>query len=158
MTRTLKLFTALSLGALCLMGCNDSPSEPVTTVADPVGRWSVQFTELIDECDVIAPDDEGLGFISEETVTRIGETYTVEGDELVFGFIDGALRAPDSLVAQDAFTGDLFGTGLICSLTERLAYNDITETSANIVYEVVIDCEDGTRCDSLFRAYGERIE
>ncbi len=156
--RALKLLITLSIITSALLGCNDSPTEAMPTLADPTGRWQVQFTELIDECDVLEPEDEGLGFVSEETITRSGETYTVAGDELVFGFIDGTMRAPDSLVAEDSLTGDIFGVGFSCTVSERLAYKDITETSANIVYEVVITCEDGTRCDSLFRAYGERIQ
>jgi hypothetical protein len=154
--RALKLLIILGVVTSALLGCNDSPTEATPSLADPTGRWLVQFTELIDECDVLEPEDEGLGFVSEETVTQSGDVYTVEGDELIFGFIDGTMRAPDSLVAEDSLTGDIFGVGFSCTVSERLAYNDITETSANIVYEVVITCEDGTRCDSLFRAYGER--
>jgi len=157
MSKFLGLFLLLSIGPLLFfVGCNDSPATSPIGSADPVGTWSVRFTELLDECDKIAPDDEGVGFTSQQTVTRNGDTYSVEADELVFGFIDGALRASDSLEAEDSFTGDLFGTGISCVLSERLAYNNITETSTDIVYEVVIACEDGTRCDSLFRAYGER--
>ncbi|MGA1192618.1 MAG: hypothetical protein ACO3XO_10090 [Bdellovibrionota bacterium] len=154
----LKLFIILSVIVSVLLGCNDSPTEPLPALTDPTGRWLIQFTELIDECDVLEPEDEGLGFVSEQLVTQSGDVYTVAGDELVFGFIDGTMRAPNSLVAEDSLTGDIFGVGFSCTVSERLAYNDITETSANIVYEVVITCEDGTRCDSLFRAYGERIQ
>lgn len=139
--------------------CNGSSSNNKVEIAvSPEGVWSVRFTELVDECDVLAPDEEGFGFDSEETITQDGETFTISADELVFGSIDGGLRSSDSLIAEELVTGDIFGVGVNCSLSERLAYNDLTSESANIVYEVVIDCDDGTRCDSLFRAQAVRSE
>ena len=152
-----KFLTAIVFLVL-LAGCNSSNSGTLEISVDPQGVWSVRFTELVDQCDVLGVDEEGVGFISEETITKEGEVYTVTADELVFGSIDGMLRSNNSLIAEGDFTGDIFLQGFNCTLTERLAYNDLTESSANIVYEVTISCDDGTRCDSVFRAEGERLE
>lgn len=153
----IRILLSFALMLVVLSACNSSSSETVEIAVTPTGVWSVRFTELVDECDVIAPEDEGIGFVSEETITSEGDLFTVSADELVFGFIDGSLRSPSSLIAEEDLSGDIFETGINCSLTERLAYNDITASTANIVYEVTIACDDGTRCDSLFRAQGERL-
>ncbi|MCI5064834.1 hypothetical protein MRY87_03815 [bacterium] len=142
-----------------LHGCGGGGhSDTIQITPDPTGAWGLRFTEVTDSCDVIAPDDLGTGFDSHQEITSADTHYTISGVHLVLGELCGTLRSDDSLLAEETLTGDIFGTGTECQLSERIAYNHLTPTEAEVLYEVRIDCGTDSRCVSVFRARGEKEE
>ncbi len=155
--------TQILISLLCLTlvscgggGASEAGTSGVRTLTtDPSGLWLVRFLDVFDECELL-PEDVDF-FEDEHEVTISGEEVSLISLDLPLGEYEGAVRGEDSFVVSSLLEGDLFGVGFNCALTEDLAYNNLTENTATVLYLVSIVCDDGSRCDSTLRGVAEPL-
>lgn len=146
--------------ALFLSGCGGGTQSQTAAQlrlsTNPSGLWLVSFLEIFDECDLL-PEDTDF-FEDEQQVHLDGETVSLTSLDLPLAEYLGETRGEDSFLASALLEGDLFGVGFNCALSEDIAYNNLTEQTATVLYHVSIVCDDGTRCDSTLRGVAEPLD
>lgn len=149
-----RLFIALTV-LIILSSCGGGSGDTAVISVDPSGEWRVTYVSIVDECELLTGDS--TSFEDGESISLTDGQIALSSEELPLEEYTGEFREDSSFTASASVTGDLFGEGFDCTLAEAIAYNDLTESSANAVYEVKIICDDGTRCDSLLRGLAERV-
>ncbi|MCB0319988.1 MAG: hypothetical protein KDD60_03625 [Bdellovibrionales bacterium] len=146
------LFFLISMIGACGSNGGDTDDSQV----DPTGAWSVSYNRILDECELLPAGS--TGFDDDETIIADGTTVTLNSAELPLEEYFGDFRSRDSFTASNEVSGDLFGVGMNCVLSEGVSFNNIDSTSASTVYEVKIVCDDGSRCDSLLRGTATKLQ
>lgn len=144
------LLALLILSTLSFCSCGGSGGgDSAPTVKNSLnftGDWDVLYDVLLDECGLV---EEGTSaFEDMHQVTESGESVVLASSALPGGVFEGMRRADDSFEVSVFFDGDLFGDGIYCSLSEELAYNDVSSDTAKSLYRIRLACDDGFVCDS----------
>lgn len=143
----------LLLSLFLLSSCSSSSGSDEGVFAFG-GLWNVAFNSVIDECGLL---EEGVDSFDDRQIIQ----QTAELVELDSGFLptteySGSTRANDSFLLESEIEGDLFGDGISCRLSEALAYNSARMSSAEVVYNIRIECADGFVCNSALRGAATR--
>lgn len=153
----MRLFIALSLLILILSGCGGGSDSSTRAVGgmDYSGEWTLSYNVIDDRCGLLVEEDANA-FDDEHTVTQTGIDIVVESPNLPLGEYEGQVREDGSFAAGVEVSGDIFGDGSFCTLSEELSYNNAEGDIASSLYNIQIVCDDGFECLTVVRGRAER--
>lgn len=147
-------FTIFSL-ILLIHSCGSSSDDAEIEFFDPSGTWQVTLTNLVDECELFP---SGFNQIEDQqTILVKGNEVSLSSSALPLQEYTGTFRSNNSFTVQVEVVDDLFAAGFNCRLSEKMAYDNLTADSADVLYEVKIVCDDGSRCDTGARGIARRL-
>ena len=140
-----KLILATSL---MLAGCSDGSSFRFTTYS---GVWDVVYNVTGDSCGVI--DEDTSGFNDVHTINQLERDVALSAESELILNGEGTVNSDDAFVAEEIVRGDIFNAGLFCEYIATTSYTDPDEDSADSLFLLTIECNDGFSCET--RAIGE---
>lgn len=122
---------------------------------DYSGEWVVNYNVIDDQC-VLLVEEDANAFEDLHVVTQTGSSVLVESDSLPLGEYEGEVREDGSFAAGVEVSGDIFGDGSFCTLSEELSYNNAEGDVASSLYNIQIVCDDGFSCLTVARGQAIR--
>lgn len=148
---------ALIFLSLLLTSCGGGSSSNTRAVdgMNYSGEWALTYNVIDDQCGLLEEPDANA-FDDFHLVTQTGSTILVQSDNLPLGEYEGEVRDDGSFAAGTEVSGDIFGDGSYCTLSEELSYNNAEGDVASSLYNIQIVCDDGFECLTVVRGRAER--
>ena len=145
------LLSICAAATLILSSCDGSNGGPNAFAGEYAGVWDVRYNLSLDDCGIV---EAGVfGFVDQHVIDQSGTAVTLDASSTFGVPLNGDVDAEQNFVADQNFSGDVFGDGTDCAVYQAISYDPVKDDEAESLYVRRISCNDGYVCES--RALGQ---